>query len=1260
MEDKMKELDLTKEISDSGITLIEASAGTGKTYSISNIFLHFVLKGKQVSEILVVTFTEDATKELRDRIRKNLNQALQQFHNSAEENDPTITKILGLYKEVDINGLLEQALVNFDQAAIFTIHSFCKRMLKENAFESHSTFDMELIQDDKKIIQEVVEDFIRIESYTNGIIKENNFSYLHELTKFSSLVPPPIISRDEAITKAVGHSELDNRTKDLNKKITIYLKPLKRLQEKLVNQTKSESFIDELTDLIEGLKGVDYNAKSELTISGLLDALPKFPSGFKGKVAKFSQNVISSKGGPDHPFFVDCQKLCDSEAEYKQLKDELKQVNDESKSLKEELHLYSKSAFASFFQKSFQKKKDLINVLTFDDLINKLHQELENEGANGPLHQIIRNKFKVALVDEFQDTDPVQYKIFKSLFGDPEHSRNHAFYMIGDPKQSIYRFRGADIFAYLEAKHDADEAYTLNNNFRSESKMVDAVNKFFAIKRENEAFAYAPEDGKAGITFTEVGSEANKAPLIVGGQQEALQLHWLIPDEQNPESEQAKSAIRPLITKRVTEDIINLLNLSQVGKAYFEKTSGQEDVKPGDICILVNINRQAREIKNLLNKAGIPAVVAKSGNIFDTEEALALECFLDVIINPKEATITPLLLSCLFNFTAEELKSLDDKQRFDYLIEFKDYQKEWERRGFLRTLQKFIDNHQLYTEGVKKTQGERHITNLFQLREILHSEEQSKGLGPAGLLRFLKEAIQSKDKEDEQYLQRLETDEQAVKLMTIHKSKGLEFPIVFCPFMWEETYIETSDNTYGEKKRNNDFAFHTESGESILSIDTNDPDRESNRRLWRREILGDKLRLLYVAMTRSANRCYLYWGNMANQRAKTRGEGFQNSNQTPSVFEYLINEGLKGSNISQQNPNYLTLGERRSAWEQKLAGSNSNIGFQELGPVKELSTCNYRAKQAQELKEPKSMQLEFPLWMDGSYSALIRRHGKVQFTPDEAPKSDEGDTNKVEKKNEKEILEGFFAFPRGAMPGTCIHEIFEHIDFQSEDTWDEVIRAKLKKYYLHGPNRKDHESFFTQRVDDCKGMLRKVLGSQLKNCEFALNAVALNQRMDELEFHYPVKDIHLDKLQAIFTKHYQGTAKQDYAQDLSNLNYKMEEGYFNGSIDLTFQHDGKFYIVDWKSNYLGSRPEDYHSDELNKAVREHFYFLQYHIYSLALHLYLEAHLQDYDYEKHFGACIYAFVRGFEPNTDFGMHYDRVPFALINDLKEFILKGALHV
>ncbi|MDD7986672.1 exodeoxyribonuclease V subunit beta [Lentisphaera marina] len=1256
-EGQMKELNLKEKISDSGITLIEASAGTGKTYSISNIFLHFILKGKQVSEILVVTFTEDATKELRDRIRTNLSQALSQHHGSAEKDDPTISSILDLYTSSDIKHLLELALVNFDQAAIFTIHSFCKRMLKENAFESHSTFDMELIQDDKKIVEEAIHDFIRTESYVDQVFKEKDYSHLKDLTKYIQLIPPASINRDQALAKAAQLNKLDSRSNDLNRDIITYLAPLKNLQSQLINQTKSNQFLDELSDLVDGLKGVDYNAKLELTISGLLAALPKFPKGFKSKVSKFSQSVITAKGGPDHEFFRGCQSLCDSELGYKELTEELKQINDEKKLIKEELHLYSKSAFAAYFQASFQKKKDLLNVLTFDDLINKLHDELQNEGAHGPLHQIIRNKFKVALVDEFQDTDPIQYKIFKSLFGDPQHSQKHAFYMIGDPKQSIYRFRGADIFAYLNAKNDADEAYTLKDNYRSEQSMVDAVNSFFDFKGKNEAFAYAPEDGKAGITFEVVGAKADKTPLIIEGHNEALQLHWLIPDELDPVTEQKKTTMRPLMTKRVSEDIINLLNLSQDGKAYFGQEE-REPLKPGDICVLVNINKQAREIKKLLNSAGIPAVVAKSGNIFDTEEAQALECFLDVILNPKESTITPLLLSCFFNFTAKELKSLDDKQRFDYLIEFKDYKKEWERHGFLRSLQKFIDKHNLYTEGVKKDQGERHIANLFQLREILHSEEQTKGLGPAGLLRFIKEKMQSKDKDDEQYLQRLETDEDAVKLMTIHKSKGLEFPIVFCPFMWEESYMETSEKAYGEKKKANDFAFHKEDGQAMLSIDPSSPKRELNRKLWRREILGDKLRLLYVAMTRSANRCYLYWGNVANQR-KTK-TGYSSSNQSPSVFEYLVNETLKGSHIAQQNPTYLSLGERRSAWEQKLAGSNSNIGFQELLPVKELSSCHYKPKKQQELKEPQAIELSFPLWMDGSYSALIRSHAKVQFTPDLAPLNDEDERIKPSNQDEKENPEGFFAFPRGAMPGTCIHEIFEHINFQSEEKWDEVISDKLKKYYLHGPHRSDHEDFFTQRINDCKDMLRTVLGTQLKNCDFSLSAVPFKQRMDELEFHYPVKDINLHKLQAIFSKHYQGTDKQDYAQDLSNLNYNMEEGYLNGSIDLTFQHDGKFYIVDWKSNYLGSKSEYYHEEELNKAVREHFYFLQYHIYSLALHLYLESNLQDYDYENHFGACIYAFVRGFKDGTNYGMHYDRVPLDLINDLKDFILTGAAHV
>jgi exodeoxyribonuclease V beta subunit len=900
-----------------------------------------------------------------------------------------------------------------------------------------------------------------------------------------------------------------------------------------------------------------------------------------------------------------------------------------------------KTDFMQFMISESEKIKAELNIMTFDDLINTLHKVLQNEAGSGPLHQRIRDKYKIALVDEFQDTDPIQYQVFSSLFGNKQHCSEHAFYMIGDPKQSIYRFRGADIFAYLEAKQHADQQLTLDTNYRSEPKMVDAVNQFFMAKGSEEAFAYAPEENQQGICFEPVKSGADKAILNLGSETEALQLRWVIPNTEDPDKEESKTNIAKLMPKLVTREIVDILNKSQDQQAYFSKSDqSTEAVKPGDIAILVNSHRQAQEMKSRLNQARIPVVIQKSGNVFDSAQAKDLLRLLEAISDPRDRTITPLLLSSFFSFSAASLKAMSDETRFTFLKEFIDYQKFWESRGLLRTLQKFMDRHELYTSSLAKENGERIISNLFQIRELLHEEETLNGLGLTGLIRYLNEKITSSDKDDERYLQRLETDANAVQILTIHKSKGLEFPIVFCPYMWNQNYdVSTSHLAQGENNRQGDFEFHDKKNEPFLSIDSSNEQRDEYRMLWRREVLGEQLRLLYVALTRAANRCYLYWGNIKNE---------------PSLFSYLAQTSLSGAQLLEDKPEKLDLDHRRHFWEKTLC-DNESIAFQAIDSEQDVAPLRYKNDLEVELIQPKPMDLQFECWMDGSYSALTRNHGKVHFTPDDLRTHDEGETS--DEVNQDEIpATGFYAFPRGAMPGVAIHEIFEHIDFQDETYWDKTIRSTLKRYNLHGARNANPEKFLDKRVADVIEMLKRVLSTKLAPCDFSIDQLSRTQRLDEMEFYYPVENIELHELKRVFAKYYTGTPNAAYIEDLDKLNYQMQNGFFNGSIDLAFQYDNKFYVLDWKSNHLGNSPEKYDKKSVKNAVREHFYFLQYHIYTLALHLYLEKYLADYDYETHFGGCIYTFVRGFESGTDYGIHYDRLPLGLVQDLKQLIVKG----
>ncbi|MCM8539271.1 MAG: PD-(D/E)XK nuclease family protein, partial [Lentisphaeraceae bacterium] len=406
-----------------------------------------------------------------------------------------------------------------------------------------------------------------------------------------------------------------------------------------------------------------------------------------------------------------------------------------------------------------------------------------------------------------------------------------------------------------------------------------------------------------------------------------------------------------------------------------------------------------------------------------------------------------------------------------------------------------------------------------------------------------------------------------------------------------------------------------------------------------RENLGEQLRLLYVALTRAANRCYLYWGDIKNDA---------------SALSFLSQKDFKSTQLLDGEKPQQSLEEREAYWRQRLA-SHPAINFSRLS-AEGVPQLDFKEHGELSLIAPLNARLSFSSWMNGSYSALIKHHSKVVYSTDlELAKDDDDELTFTEESLDEEEAKGFFAFPKGATPGTAIHEMFEHIDFQDSSNWSSVVEEKLKKYRLHSDGISDDQLILAERRDACLEMIQNVVSTNLSPAEFSLQDISLGQRLDEMDFYFPVKDINVSRLAELFRKHYKDE-RAEFADDLLNLNYRMEKGFLNGAIDLTFEKDGKFYILDWKSNHFGNSFEEYHSKAVKSKIREKLYFLQYHIYTVALHLYLNKQLHNYSYKKNFGGVFYTFVRGMKPGTDFGIHFDRLPEGLVKDLAKLFLKG----
>jgi len=462
--------------------------------------------------------------------------------------------------------------------------------------------------------------------------------------------------------------------------------------------------------------------------------------------------------------------------------------------------------------------------------------------AGHELERAMRRKYRAALIDEFQDTDPVQYDIFKKVFS----KERSILFFIGDPKQAIYGFRGADIFAYLEAAGQVKTRYTLEENWRSEPDLITGINTIFA--NANNPFVYDK------ISFQPAAPAATKGTelLTIDGQTEPpFQLWFLGPGEGTaPGKAINKREARPLIIRVVAAEIARLLDFSRKERALL----GSRALKEGDIAVLVRKNLEARLMQDALSALNVPSVLFSTGNLFDSHEAMETERILAGIAEPNNDKLIKAALSTdIMGARGEELDLLQDNESGweVQLMKFRNYHDLWNQHGFIRMFRSFIQNEKVLTRLMSLPDGERRNTNVLHLSEVLHQIALEKKPGIAGLLKWLSEQRDQDRRETDEHQLRLESDENAIKLVTIHKSKGLEYPIVFCPFSWDGSKITKSKDP---------FTFHDEDEHMRLILDLGSAEMERNRRQAERELLAENMRLLYVALTRARNRCYLVWG----------------------------------------------------------------------------------------------------------------------------------------------------------------------------------------------------------------------------------------------------------------------------------------------------------------------------------------------------------------------------------------------------------------
>ncbi len=1181
----------------SGTNLLEASAGTGKTYTIAGLFLRLVLeKSLRVDQILVVTYTVPATEELRDRIRKRLYDGVLLLNGQLDpKDDELLLEVLEKFGN-DKNALtrLHNALTGFDKSAIYTIHSFCQRMLLENAFESSALFDTELTPDPADLVREIVDDFWRRNLYTahpiiaQYIMDTLKYEGLHALAGRLSIdpsftivpeAPPPDMAEIAAVVGSIEETyrRCSEIWTDCGKDVSDLLMR-SAAEKKLSGTTYNIKHIPKrIGDVETYLSGGSPMAK--------MDHLKYFTPEQLSAVAR-DDDV------PRHEFFDRCGELM-------RLRETLGTVLDR-------YILNLKVVFLDYVKNELRRRKRARNIRAFDDLLEDMYRSIHGGGGQG-LVTSIRGKFHAALIDEFQDTDSLQYGIFTGIFAGPDH----ILYLIGDPKQAIYRFRGADIFAYMKAASRADARATLATNYRSEPGLIAAVNAVFSrIKRpfvfEEDLVGYhpvsPPRDKKHELLHVE-GDDG--APLRI----------WFMgsnPAGGKKKGPVSKATATDLAARATAAEIARLVALGREGRARI----GDKNLQPGDIAVLVRKRDQARLMQRELSRLGIPGVLHGADSVFHSAEALEIERIMAAAAEPgNESRIKAALATSMLGADGNDIcRMMGSEAEWEaVLTRFSAYHDLWARRGFMRMFRALMEEWGVRPRLLSLPDGERRVTNMLHCAEVIHRAEIDGRTGFDGLLSWFA-AERSRGEDSEEMEQRLETDEQAVKLVTVHKSKGLEYPVVFCPFVWDTITIKQQD-----------FVFHAPGAEKdggyVLTLDIGSDD-ERNRRMARREELAENVRLLYVAMTRAKHRCFLVWGKINESDGSAPAYVFHR----PDVMDMTDPMGAMKARMGGMSDE-----EMLSDLAELRKSSGGTIDVLDL-PLVEARTLSRESAPAGRLSCRKFTGAIRRDWAVTSYSALTSGAVHDAGLPDhDFPEDDSREVPAAEAED------GIFAFPRGSGAGTCIHSIFEELDYASPDDGrlEEITAVKLARY-----------GFDPAWRDTISGMARRVLTVRLNESisGLSLENVGRQDRLNELEFCFPLRRMTPEVLARAFDAA-ETALPSGFPESLESLGFSPRGGFMRGFIDLVFRHGGRYYLVDWKSNHLGNSVGNYSQDALLHSMKSNYYILQYYLYTVALHRYLGLRLKGYDYRKHFGGVYYIFVRGVDPGRGpaFGIYRD-VPSA----------------
>lgn len=1126
-----------------GERLIEASAGTGKTFTIAALYLRLLLglggeaaypRAISVEELLVVTFTEAATEELRGRIRSNIHE-LRIACLRGESDNPLYSALLAeIADKDDAAKTLLLAERQMDEAAVFTIHGFCQRMLSLNAFESGMLFEQQLIEDESRLRYQACADFWRRHCYP---LTRDIAAVIHDVWKGPRDLLKSLDRWLQGEAPQLKSPPAPNETlAERHQQIIARIDSLKQQWREQVGEIEGvleNSGLDR-RKFNRGNQGkwmekVNAWAQEETLSYQLPDALEKFAQSF------LLERTKAGGEPPVHPLFSAVESLLASSLTLTDLVLARAMVE---------------------IRDAVAREKRRRGELGFDDMLSRLDEALRGDSGE-TLASAIRQRFPVAMIDEFQDTDPQQYRIFRRIW---RRQPETALLLIGDPKQAIYAFRGADIFTYMKARGDVAAHYTLDTNWRSSPGMVGSVNRLFSLSDNPFMFHEIP--------FLPVKAAAKNKGLrftVDAADVPAMNV-WLMPGDTVGSGD-----YQTFMAQLCATQIRDWLSAGQQGRALLWRGETSRPVQASDITVLVRNRLEAAQVREALQTLGIPSVyLSNRDSVFETLEAQELLWLLQAVLAPeRENTLRSALATSMFGLTALDIENLNqDEQAWDALVEeFSEYRQIWRQRGVMPMLRALMTARHIAENLLATRGGERRLTDILHISELLQ-EAASQLESEHALVRWLAQHIAEPDSNAASQQMRLESDKHLVQIVTIHKSKGLEYPLVWLPFI--------------ARFRKQDQAFYHDRETFAAVLDLGQD--EASLELAEAERLAEDLRLLYVALTRAVWHCSLGVAPLSSRKSGNSDFHLSALGRLLQAGEAMDAAGLAArladfchGDIALQRPGELDL----TPWQAPAA------------TIPRLSARELQRRIADD-------------WRVTSYSGL-QQHG-FSGGQDLLPRLDVDAAGVGEVVEEPQLTP--HQFPRGAAPGTFLHSLFEELDFTQPvpEGW------MAEKLQLSG--------FDAQWAPVLTDWLGGVLKTRLPGPDIALNQLAARDKQVEMAFYLPIAQLlTAERLDALIRQY------DPLSADTPPLDFRQVHGMLKGFIDLVFRHEGRYYLLDYKSNWLGEDREAYTRPAMEQAMRAHRYDLQYQLYSLALHRYLRHRLADYDYDRHFGGVIYLFLRG---------------------------------